>query len=132
MNHDSTVIQKECSKKRSFEKKKLNLICWIPCLEKDLDTIMEIKRGWGRNCTEFLIFADFENSTLNAFNISKYMNLNRKEVYNDLALKVWHSWKIIFEKYKDPKYKEYFFMKADTDTYILMENYLDLLSKFDP
>jgi hypothetical protein len=120
----------QSNEKEKFGKKKINLVCWIPCLEKDLDTILEIKKGWGKHCTHFLLSADFENSTLNSINVTKHMNLGRKEVYKDLALKVWHSWKLVFEKYKD--LKDFFFMKADPDSYIIMENYLELLSKFDP
>ena len=122
--HSKNKIQKKT------EKNLIKLVCWMPCLEKDVETILEIKKGWGSFCTEFLLFSNFQNSSLNSIDISQQMNLKRKEVYGDLALKVWHSWKTLFKKYKDQK--DFFFLKADPDTYIIMQNYLELLSQYDP
>ena len=118
------------NKKEKIEKNLIKIVCWLPCLEKDIETILEIKKGWGSFCTEFLLFSNFQNSSLNSIDISQQMNLKRKEVYGDLALKVWHSWKTLFKKYKDQK--DFFFLKADPDTYIIMQNYLELLSQYDP
>jgi hypothetical protein len=112
------------------DRRDFKLICFIPCISKEIDVMIEIKRGWGSECDELIFFSDFDNVTLNSIDISHEMKLGRKEVYEDLAIKVWHCWRLIFERFKDQK--NTFFLKADTDTYMIMRNYIPYLKNFKP
>ena len=107
----------------------INLICWIPINKEKLDDAESIRKGWGKECGELIFLADFEDRGKNIFDISKKMKLERKETYTDLALKVHHCWEFIYEKYY--KEKNAFFLKADTDSYVLVSNLKNFLKKYD-
>ena len=89
-----------------------------------LDTkVIHQKRTWGKRCDNLLVMSSKQDDTFPA------VGLNVTAGRQHIASKVTAAWKYIHKHYVE----DYdFFIKTDTDTYVVVENLLDFLKDKDP
>ena len=81
------------------------------------------KGTWGKRCDKLLVMSSKQDDTFPA------VGLNVTAGRQHIASKVTAAWKYIHKHYVD----DYdFFIKTDSDTYLIVENLLDFLEDKDP
>ena len=86
--------------------------------------VVHQKATWGKRSEKLLVISAKEDKDFSAIGLP-----NTKEGRKHIDLKAKTAWKYIYEHY----IKDYdFFMKVDTDTYLVVENLLEFLSDKDP
>jgi hypothetical protein len=100
----------------------LHLSCWILASDSssDLHKSDAIRNGWGRFCDSL----EFINTT------TPGIRADWNDGYEHISEKSFRAWNFVHEKYSSAGYD--FFLKADTDTFILGSNLRLYLQRFDP
>ncbi|CAF1512408.1 unnamed protein product [Didymodactylos carnosus] len=100
------------------------ILCWIPTTHERLDRALVIHETWGKRCdrTIFIIgrhrAAKPLNRTIYPFSVA-YIGDEKIEKYNRLSEKVLLSLLYLYKRYIN----EFdWFLKADDDTYVIIEN----------
>ena len=99
--------------------RKLRLLCLILTMEKDLHTkVAAVNKTWARRCDKhfYIIVSDKQRHD--------FLNIDVPEDRFHLIHKIQKAYKIIYEKYIDDFD---YVLKADDDTYIVVENLKYLL-----
>lgn len=101
--------------------------CWVlrANTPEGLERSLAISRGWGKSC-DYLEFVD---------NTTSGIEVNWVEKYQDISAKSYQAWRFMYDKYintsRTGTASVDFVLKADTDTYIIWENALQFLRRFD-
>ncbi|XP_004911978.1 glycoprotein-N-acetylgalactosamine 3-beta-galactosyltransferase 1 isoform X2 [Xenopus tropicalis] len=104
--------------------RKVRVLCWIMTSPKNLKKkAIHLKRSWARHCNITL----FMSSTANE--IFPTIGLGTKEGREELYWKTIRAFQYIHQNYLD---QADWFLKADDDTYVVMENLQFLLSNYTP
>ena len=86
--------------------------------------VIHQKATWGRRCDKLLVFSSKEDKDFPAIGLPGTQN-GRSHIDH----KAKAAWKYVYENYGN----DYdFFLKVDSDTYVIVENLLDFLSDKDP
>ncbi|GAB6032350.1 hypothetical protein CHUAL_010987 [Chamberlinius hualienensis] len=129
----SKVVQKLSNKKwqmftddkiaRKLQKT-IRVLCWIAVTKSSYEKAMIINQTWGQRCTKILFIGDKTTT-----NISGIVSLDVPDGRLKLWSKTKEAFKYIFENHIE---EADWFLKADTDTYVIMENLRYLLSTQTP
>ncbi|XP_057321015.1 glycoprotein-N-acetylgalactosamine 3-beta-galactosyltransferase 1-like [Microplitis mediator] len=104
--------------------KKIRVLCWVMTNPKNHQTkARHVKATWGKRCNILLFMSSAEDLTLPT------VVLSVKEGRDNLWAKTKEAFKYAYENYKD---EADWFMKADDDTYVIVENLRYMLSSYDP
>ena len=101
--------------------------CWVlrTSTPDGLERSLAIRRGWGHYC-DYLEFVD---------SATPGIEVDWVEKYEDISAKSYRAWGFMYDKYVNTSQTGAasvdFVLKADTDTYIIWENALRYLSRFD-
>ena len=108
----------------ALEKGRPRLLCWILADPHLLDKkVIHQKQTWGKRCDKLLVMSSQQNDTFPT------VGLNTTAGRQHIASKVTTAWNDIHKHYIE----DYdFFIKTDTDTYLVVENLLDFLKDKDP
>ena len=105
------------------EIKRQRILCWIPTSPNNLvERAKSVKDTWGKRCDMLLFFSSTEDATI------PVIGLNVKEGRHNLYAKTRASLEYIYQHHLDVDW----FLKADDDTYVIMENLRYFLSKLNP
>ncbi|CAH1778270.1 unnamed protein product [Owenia fusiformis] len=89
------------------------VLCWVPSFPDSLHKAWAVNNTWGERCDKFLIFSSTDNNTYGA------IGLNVSDKYSVLVLKVRAAMTYIYENH----FNDFdWFMKADDDTFVLVDN----------
>ena len=104
-------------------KKKVSVLCFIPTTNTRLDKAAVVRDTWTPRCNKAVFFAPAPDRIFPAVSIGNH------EGREQLTTKVTEAFKYIYDNhFKDADW----FLKADDDTYVIVENLRYLLSHFDP
>ncbi|KAH9492474.1 Glycoprotein-N-acetylgalactosamine 3-beta-galactosyltransferase 1 [Bulinus truncatus] len=108
--------------KRLF--KKIRIVCWIMTTPDNLqERAIHVQRTWAKRCNVILYMSSAANSSFPA------VGLDVLEGRQHLTEKTMKAFKYVYDNYKD---LGDWFLKADDDTYVIMENLRYLLSDENP
>lgn len=117
MHHDDDRVAKNLSNS-------VRVLCWIMTGPQNLETkAIHVKRTWGKRCNILLFFSSVTNKTFPT------IGLNVSEGRGHLTAKTMLAFRYVFKHYFD---KADWFMKADDDTYVIVENLRYFLSSHSP
>ncbi|XP_042888173.1 glycoprotein-N-acetylgalactosamine 3-beta-galactosyltransferase 1-like isoform X2 [Penaeus japonicus] len=104
--------------------KEARILCWILTYPGAHDTkAVHLKNTWGKRCDKLIFMSTKENTSLGA------VALNVSEGFYNLWGKTKEALKYVYNHHLE----EYdWFLKADVDTYTIMENLRYMLSSYDP
>ena len=103
---------------------KVRVLCLITTWPENLDSrAIHVKETWGKRCSILLFFSSVKNDSFPT------IGLNVTEGRRHLNGKVMLAFRYIYEHYLD---KADWFMKADDDTYVILENLRYFLSGENP
>lgn len=126
--HDGVVTPKN--------KKKRRLLCFVMLYsEEDYTTrASHVLDSWGNQCDEFLWFGwktdettDDPNNTIPANHIQ--VVTKEQDTEDRLGRKAHRAWSHVCQR---NQHDFDFYMKADLDTYMLMDNYFSFVDRLDP
>ncbi|XP_047476977.1 glycoprotein-N-acetylgalactosamine 3-beta-galactosyltransferase 1-like [Penaeus chinensis] len=119
ITNSETKLQAEAEEKI----RKLKVLCWVPVAAKNHNTSARVvMETWGKRCDRLVFMSSVNDPSIGA------VNLGVKETYNNLWLKTRAALRYIYSQYL----KDYdWFMKADDDTYVVVENLKYLLTSYD-
>ncbi|XP_062598275.1 glycoprotein-N-acetylgalactosamine 3-beta-galactosyltransferase 1-like isoform X1 [Saccostrea cucullata] len=101
----------------------IRVLCWIMTGPQNLEKkAIHVKKTWGKRCTKLIFFSSVTNNTFPT------IGLNISEGREHLTGKTMRAFKYVFDHYYD---EADWFMKADDDTYFIMENLRYFLSSRD-
>ncbi|KAM8977549.1 glycoprotein-N-acetylgalactosamine 3-beta-galactosyltransferase 1-like [Pelodytes ibericus] len=104
--------------------RKVRVLCWIMTAPAHLDTkAIHVKHSWTRHCNTTLFMSSVASESFPA------IGLGTKEGRDELYWKTIRAFHYIHEHYFD---QADWFLKADDDTYVVMENLRLLLSNYTP
>ncbi|XP_043272134.1 glycoprotein-N-acetylgalactosamine 3-beta-galactosyltransferase 1-like [Venturia canescens] len=104
--------------------KEVRVLCWIMTGPENHETkAQHVKSTWGRRCDILLFMSSAEDSSLPT------VVLPVEEGRDNLWDKTKEAFKFAYEEYKD---EVEWFVKADDDTYVIVENLRHMLSSYDP
>lgn len=95
-------------------KKKVRVLCWIMTSPTNLDKkAIHVKKTWAKRCNIMLFISSKNNASFPA------IGLDVKEGREHLTSKTMQAFRYVYDHYK---HKADWFMKADDDTYVILEN----------
>ena len=101
----------------------IRILCWIMTGPQNLDKkAVHVKKTWGKRCTKLIFFSSVTNETFPT------IGLNISEGREHLTGKTMRAFKYVYDHFFD---EADWFMKADDDTYFIMENLRYFLSSRD-
>ncbi|XP_032891236.1 glycoprotein-N-acetylgalactosamine 3-beta-galactosyltransferase 1-like [Amblyraja radiata] len=104
--------------------KKVRILCWVMTAPANLETkARHIKTTWGKRCNILLFMSSESNPDFPA------IGLETKEGRNQLYRKTIKAFHYVHQHHID---QADWFLKADDDTYVIVENLRLLLSKYSP
>ncbi|XP_064120295.1 glycoprotein-N-acetylgalactosamine 3-beta-galactosyltransferase 1-like [Macrobrachium nipponense] len=104
---------------------RIRILCWVLATSDKRVNALAAKKTWGKRCDKFVIVSDVADSDLGTVQVKSRLQ-NGKEV---LWLKTRESFKYLF----DIHLQDFdWFLKADVDTYIIVENLRYVLTLYDP
>ena len=107
-----------------MEIKRSRILCWIPTSPTSLTKrAKSVKDTWGKRCDILLFFSSKADSRFPA------IGLNVREGRNRLFDKTRSSLRYIYQHHL---HDADWFLKADDDTYVIVENLRNFLSKLNP
>lgn len=103
------------------------ILCWIMAAPKNEHKWMHLKNMYGYQCDKFIIMTSL-NKMKQIEGLEMY-GLNVSEGRNHLAERVVKGFIYVYENY----YNDFdYFMRADEDSFFIMENLRYLLHQYDP
>ena len=100
--------------------KKVRVLCWIMTSPWNLDRkAIHVKNTWGKRCNILLFMSSVKNDSFPT------VGLNTTEGREHLTAKTMLAFRYVYENYFD---KADWFLKADDDTYVIVENLRHFLS----
>lgn len=104
--------------------KKVRVLCWVMTGPQNLETkAKHVNATWTKHCNKVLYMSSIEDKELNA------VGLDVKEGRDQLYWKTIKAFHYVYEHYFD---EADWFLKADDDTFVVLENLRMLLSKYKP
>ncbi|XP_042874573.1 glycoprotein-N-acetylgalactosamine 3-beta-galactosyltransferase 1-like [Penaeus japonicus] len=102
----------------------VRVLCWVlMCPSKHNVTAVHVKATWGKRCDKLIFMSNEEDPELGA------VNLHVPEGFYKLWIKTRSAFKYLYNHHLD----EYdWFLKADDDTYVVVENLRYMLAPYDP
>lgn len=101
----------------------IRILCWVMTGPQNLDKkAIHVKKTWGKRCTKLIFFSSVTNNTFPT------IGLNVSEGREHLTGKTMQAFKYVHDNFFD---EADWFMKADDDTYFIMENLRYFLSSQD-
>ncbi|KAK6470314.1 glycoprotein-N-acetylgalactosamine 3-beta-galactosyltransferase 1-like [Huso huso] len=102
----------------------VRILCWVMTSPQSLQSkARHIKTTWGRRCDELLFLSSVSDPSFPA------LGLNTSEGRSQLYRKTMAAFTLLHDRYLQ---HADWFLKADDDSYVVMENLRRLLSKHDP
>ncbi|XP_071121222.1 glycoprotein-N-acetylgalactosamine 3-beta-galactosyltransferase 1-like [Mytilus edulis] len=107
MHQDNEITAKDLERR-------IRVLCWVMTSPRNLEKkALHVKNTWGKRCNILLFMSSVSNLTFPA------IGLNVSEGRKHLTEKTILAFKYVYEHYRD---KADWFMKADDDTYVILEN----------
>jgi len=111
----------------------VRVLCYVPVSNEALrDKAVHVQRTWGRHCNKLLFFAEqnLQDKDKADLNMDSVVGLGIADSGNyDLTKKIFVSMRYLYEHHL---HDFEWFLKADTDTYVVAENLRYLLSDHKP
>lgn len=102
----------------------VRVLCWVMTHESNLKSkATAVRKTWGKRCNKLLFSADHENPDFPTIKIDV------KNGRDYLSHKTFATFQYVYDNHMDDAD---WFMKADDDTYVVMENLRHLLSSHSP
>ena len=115
------LLQENNVSRELHSQRQVRILCWIMTYPKNLDKQAKyVKSTWGRRCDILLFMSSVQNDTFPT------VGLNISEGRVHLTAKTMLAFRYIYTNYFD---KADWFLKADDDTYVIVENLRHFLSE---
>ncbi|KAM9319919.1 glycoprotein-N-acetylgalactosamine 3-beta-galactosyltransferase 1-like [Gastrophryne carolinensis] len=123
--HDSNHTHEAGSRKASEKlSRKVRILCWVMTGPDNLNSkAIHVKYSWTRHCNVVLFMSSITNNTFPT------VGLKTKEGRDQLYWKTIRAFQYVHKHYQD---KADWFLKADDDTYVIVENMRYMLSNYTP
>ncbi|CAG0890465.1 unnamed protein product [Darwinula stevensoni] len=103
--------------------RKVRVLCWIMTMPGNHEKAMHVKKTWGKRCDQLIFMSSRHDPLLPT------VALDVKEGRDHLSDKSHAAWKYVYQHHLNDSD---WFLKADDDTYVVMENLRFMLHKHDP
>nr|KAG5709400.1 hypothetical protein BaRGS_029249 [Batillaria attramentaria] len=116
VHQDDDTVARELAKKH-------RVLCWVMTSPDNLDKkTVHVRNTWGKRCNKLLFMSSEWNSTFPT------IGLNVSEGRQHLTAKTMQAFRYVYENHLDDAD---WFMKADDDTYVIVENLRYFLSSYN-
>ncbi|XP_043922428.1 glycoprotein-N-acetylgalactosamine 3-beta-galactosyltransferase 1-like [Protopterus annectens] len=126
MNFNADVVQHQGEDRSVAESlyKKVRVLCWVMTGPQNLETkAKHVKSTWAQDCNKVLFMSSEENKDFPT------VGLETKEGRDQLYWKTIKAFQYVHDHHLD---EADWFMKADDDTFVILDNLRWLLSKYSP
>ena len=101
----------------------IRIVCWINTWRMNLDTkATAVRETWGKRCDKLIFVGDRTNSSF------PMIGFNTTEGHSRMVSRIFSAFDYVYENHLDDGD---WFMRADDDTYVIMENLRYLLSSYN-
>ncbi|XP_071158468.1 glycoprotein-N-acetylgalactosamine 3-beta-galactosyltransferase 1-like [Mytilus galloprovincialis] len=116
-HHDNNSVAKDLEKN-------IRVLCWVMTGPQNLDKkAIHVKKTWAKRCNILIFISSVTNTSFPT------IGLNISEGREHLTGKTMQAFRYVYEHYKD---QADWFMKADDDTYVILENLRYFLNDYKP